>query len=166
MTFIYQLRGWLLIKPLRWAFHRMICTSYGFRIVPRKDEFWGWQMPNIHWWILYKTVFRFFLWLDLEAWRYFCDWTGGWRQTYPLIARIIHKVGKSTAGYVISGGECYHCAADEGCQVELSQDETGKAFKLIESWSEGTQDGTDHRFRGITTCPKCGYQSEYEDGSL
>jgi len=38
--------------------------------------------------------------------------------------------------------------------------------ELEEAWTEGTQEGTDHRFRGITTCPKCGFKAEYEDGSL
>lgn len=34
------------------------------------------------------------------------------------------------------------------------------------SWSVGTMDGTDHRFSCITVCPKCGFKSNYEDGSL
>lgn len=164
--FPYVLRGWLLVRPIRYAFSRMVCSSGRLRVLPRKEFYWGWQMPNIHWWILYKTVFRFFNWLNYDAWRFFCDWTGGYRQTYPLKARVIHKIGKSTAGYAISGGECYHCAAEDGCPVELSQDESGEHFTLIESWTVGTQDGTDHRFRGFVTCPKCGYQEEYEDGSL
>jgi len=79
---------------------------------------------------------------------------------------VVHRIGATTAGYAISGGECYHCSSPEGCQVDLSEDETGTTFILEKTWSEGTQDGTDYRFRGVTICPKCGYRAGYEDGSL
>jgi len=131
-----------------------------------KHEYFGWTFPNIHWWLLYLTVFRFFKWLNYDAWRPFCDWTGGYRRTFPFMARIIHRIGATTSGYAIGGGQCFHCGSEEGDQVELSQDDTGKYFKLERSWSEGTMDGTDHRFCGITICPKCGYEDHYEDGSL
>lgn len=131
---------------------------------------WGdegvWLWPNVGWWIGYRTVMPFFRWLNWDAWRYFCDWTGGSRQTYPLIARIIHKIGQTTYGCAAHGGECYHCASDDGDPVDLSSDDTGKTFRLAETWTVGTQNGTDHRFRGTTICPACGYEAEYEDGSL
>jgi hypothetical protein len=145
----------------------MAYGSFDIRWWPEYDEIWEkWKLPNIHWWILYNTIFKFFKWLYYEAWRVFCDWTGGYRRTFPLIARIIQRIGSTTAGYVIIGGECYHCASREGCQYDLSEDETGENFKLINTWTVGTEYGTDYRFCGITICPKCGHQSEYEDGSL
>lgn len=167
----YWLFGWIIIRPIRWFFFRQISASFGARWWFEKNDMWPYygkkyRAPNFHWWILYKTIFNFFCWLDNEAWRPFCDWTGGWRRTYPFIAKVIHKIGKITTGATIYGMQCYHCASDAGCQVELSDDETGKYFKLTDSWTEGTENGTDYRFRGITTCPKCGYQAEYEDGSL
>ena len=164
--FVRWYLGWILVRPRRWMFWKMAGTAYGPRWFFKKDEYFGWQWPNFYWWFLYKTVFNFCKWLHYDAWRPFCDWSGGYRRTYPLIARVIHKVGSTTAGYAISGGECYHCGAEGGCQVDLSEDETGETFKLIDTWTECTQDGTDYRFKGITICPVCGYESEYEDGSL
>lgn len=84
----------------------------------------------------------------------------------PLIARVIKRIGATTAGFTILGGECFHCASPDGDQVELSQDETGKVFKLERTWESYSQDGTDYRFCGTTICPRCGYRSYYEDGSL
>jgi hypothetical protein len=147
-------------------FWKMIGTAYGPRWIPRKHEFFGWQWPDFHWWLLYKTVFKFCKWLHYDAWRPLCTYKDGWLKHKPWVANVIHRIGSTTAGFAISGGECYHCAAEEGCQVELSEDETGERFKLIETWIEGTQEGTDYRFKGITICPVCGYESEYEDGSL
>lgn len=156
--------GWIFVRPRRWFFSNMIFNCYP-QWFPKKHEFFGWQMPNIHWWILYKTVFKFFKWLHYDGWRPFCDWTGGYRRTYPLIARFIHRIGATTAGYAIGGFECYHCASEEGCQVELSEDRTGEYFNVEGSSQYGTQDGTHYEFWGITTCPKCGYKSEFRDGS-
>jgi hypothetical protein len=167
MTAIFYWYGWFFVRPRRWFFRRILaCGSFGLRLVPKREEYWGWRWPNLHWWLFYKTVFKFFKWLYWDGWRPFCDWSGGYRRTYPWIARTIHKIGQTTVGYAISGRECYHCASSDGCQVDLSEDETGTTFILKETWSVGTQDGTDHRFRGITICPKCGYRAEYEDGSL
>lgn len=168
---IYWLRGWLFVRPIRWLFWKMIAQgSFGLRLWWRRE--WEWvYWPNPHWWALYHTVFRFCKWLHYDAWRPFCDWTGGWRQTFPWPARFIQGVGSLTAGYVISGGQCFHCASPDGCQVMLAADDpdddgNGPYFRLLKTWSTSTMDGTDHRFYGITTCPKCGYEAEYEDGSL
>lgn len=162
----FKLYGWVFIRPIRWFFGQMVRNT-SLRLLPEKDDCWGcWRMPNMHWWALYKTVFKFYKWLYWDAWRVFCDWTGGYRRTYPLIARIIYKIGATTSGYSISGGQCYHCGSEHGNPTELSDDDTGKYFKLLATWTVGTLDGTDHRFRGITTCPICGYKQEYEDGSL
>lgn len=157
--------SWLTVRPRRWFFHKLSCASFGARWW-FKREFFGWVYPNIHWWLLYQTVWRFLRWFNDDAWRYFCTWENGWLKKKPLIAKIIHRIGETTVGERSHGGECYHCASKEGCQVELSEDETGKFFVLEKSWSEGTMDGTDHRFCGTTICPKCGYKSYYEDGSL
>jgi hypothetical protein len=162
---IYKIYGWLIIRPIRYFFSNMICAAYGPRWWFEKCE-WEpgtYYWPNVHWWLLYKTVFRFFRWVYYEGWRHLCQWDRG-RLTYPLVAKIIHRIGQTTAGYAIGGGQCYHCGSPEGCQVELS--DSDKYFQLTDSWTEGTQEGTDYRFKGITTCPKCGYQAEYEDGSL
>ena len=159
------LYGWIFVRPRRWFFWKMICASCPQWKI-EKHPYYGWSFPNIHWHVLYKTVFKFFKWLYWDAWRPFCDWTGGYRRTYPLIARIIHRIGATTAGYAISGGECYHCASENGDQLELSDDESGKTFKLERAWTSATQDGTDHRFCGTTICPDCGYEQYYEDGSL
>jgi len=156
--------GWVIIRPLRKLSHWTAKGSFGLRILPKKS-FWGWQLPNIHYWILYKTLGKFFLWLKWDGWRPFCDWTGGYRRSYPLIARIIHKIG-TTMSWGFHGGECYHCANEEGDQVNLADDDTGTTFKLLEAWDSATENGTDHRFKGITICPYCGYEDEYEDGSL
>ena len=169
---VFYIYGWIFVRPIRYFFWRMIAYgSFETRWVPRKSEYWPhygkkYVIPNFHWVLMYKTVFIFFKWIYYDGWRPFCDWTGGHRRTYPLVARIIHKIGKSTAGYAISGGECFHCGFEDGDKVELSCDETGEKFVLEDAWSCDTQDGTDHRFRGTTICPVCGYRSSYEDGSL
>ena len=160
----YVVFGWLIVRPIRYLFVRMIAASCGVRWLPVRHEYFGWRMPNIHWWILYKTLFKFFKWLDWEAWRYFCDWTGGYRRSYPLIARAVHWLGSTTAGFAISGGRCFHCGSEEGDPMELSDGESH--FELTDSGAAPTMDGTDYWFRGITTCPKCGYKDEYSDGSL
>lgn len=127
----------------------------------------GYSFPNIHWWILNKTVFTFFLWLERYAWKYFCTWKNGWLYHKPLIAKIIHRIGKTTAGCALHGGECWHCGAEEGNPVDLSDDETGEFFKLEKTWTACCSEiGTDYRFCGVTICPKCGFEQYYEDGSL
>ncbi|MFA5300087.1 MAG: hypothetical protein WC389_18020 [Lutibacter sp.] len=165
MKILRYIYGWILVRPRRWFFRNMICAAYPQWKI--KKEYDGrWSMPNIHWHILYMTIFKFFKWLYYDGWRPFCDWTGGYRRTFPLIARIIHKIGQTTSGYTISSGECFHCGSDAGDQFELSEDETGKYFKLIDYGTSYTPDGTDHWFRGITICPKCGHKEEYSDSSL
>jgi hypothetical protein len=39
-------------------------------------------------------------------------------------------------------------------------------FELLETWSVGTEDGTDHRYRGWEFCARCGYREIVEEGSL
>jgi len=157
--------GWIFVRPRRWFFGKMIWNSqlhpWFYRHLDDSIAF-----PNFPWWILYKTVFKFFNWLNDDAWRKFCKWEKGWLSHKPLIAKIIHRIGQTTAGERIHGMECYHCGSPDGDPVDLSQDETGKYFVGIESWSVGTMDGTDHRFSGTTICPKCGYRRYFEDGSL
>jgi len=156
--------GWAFVRPRRWLFRKMVFNSY---LELRFRRLWQdgpiiW--PNPHWWILYKTVFKFFKWLDWEAWRPLCTWEKNGLKHKPILARIIHRIGETTAGEAIGGGECFHCASKDGCQVWLA--DSDETFELIRSWQVGTQDGTDYRTHGITTCPKCGFKDEYEDGSL
>lgn len=165
MKRLRYLLAWILVRPRRWFFWRMVSCCY-LRVLPRRESWGEWSWPNVHWWFALQTVFRFFKWMHYDAWRPFCDWTGGFRRTMPLSARIVKRIGQTTAGAAISGGECFHCGSEEGCQVELSNDETGKFFKDVKTWISSTMDGTDHRFRGVTVCPKCGFENEYEDGSL
>lgn len=161
LRFIY---GWIFVRPRRWLFLKMVFSS-SLRLIPQ-NRGWGWTWPNLHWWILYKTVFKFFKWLHWDAWRRFCTWGERGLIRKSFLARVIQRIGKTTAGYAIGGGECFHCGSEEGCQVELSNDESGKQFILERTWKCATMDGTDHRFCGTTICPKCGYRAYYEDGSL
>lgn len=168
MKIIYQIRGWILIRPIRWFFGN-ISRAHSLRVWPERNEYYHkdyypykYHWPNIHWWIAYKTIGKFFLWLNWNGWRPFCDWTGGYRRTYPMIARIIHKIGK-TCCWNFYGYECYHCAADEGDPSELVD---ADSFVLTDSGTSYTPEGTDHWFKGITTCPKCGYKAEFGDSSL
>lgn len=164
MGCLFYIYGWIFVRPRRWLFGRMLLGSFGLRLMPEK-RCYGWSYPNLHWWILYHTIFNFFCWLYWDAWRPFCKWDGVLIHK-PLIAKIIHRIGATTAGFAINGFECFHCGCPEGCQVELSNDESGQFFKLKDKWSVVTINGTDHRFSGTTICPKCGYQGYYEDGSL
>lgn len=162
----WKIYGHIIISPIRYLFGKMLCNCY-LRLKFEKRFFDdGYLWPNIHWWILYKTVFKFFKWLYWDGWRYFCKWGDGRRQSYPFFARILHKIGQTTAGFAIGGGECPHCAHDIGCQTELSYDETGKTYRLIKTWTVSTPDGTDYCSLGVTTCPVCGFEAEYEDSSL
>lgn len=151
-TTLFYWYGWIFVRPRRWLFWKMIAKgSFGIRWIPEKSEYWTpeldefyekYRWPNLHWWLLYKTIFKFCKWLHYDGWRPFCDWTGGHRRSFPWIARAIKRIGDTTSGYAIGGGECPHCASTEGSQGELSEDETGTTFILEESWSVGTQDGT------------------------
>jgi hypothetical protein len=162
---IRYLHGWLFVRPRRWFFWKM-CWVHRPILLPRKDECFGWLWPNVHWWVLDRTIFRLCKWMYWDAWRPFCRWENGWLSHKPWYAKVIQRIGATTAGFAISGGECFHCASPEGDQVDLSDDETGTTFKLERTWTCQTQDGTDHRFSGTTICPKCGYEAYYEDGSL
>jgi hypothetical protein len=163
--YFFWLFGWCFVRPQRWLFRRMVFSTH-LQLLPQHDDYFGWTWPNPHWWILYKTVFRFFNWLHWDAWRPLCTWGERCLEHKPWWASLVQRIGGTTAGFAISGGECFHCASLDGNQVDLSDDETGQTFRLEEKWSVGTQDGTDYRFRGTTICPVCGYEAEYEDGSL
>jgi hypothetical protein len=162
LMYIY---GWIFVRPRRWFFRKLICSSY-IKWLPKRLWSGYWLIPNLHWYVMYRTIFKFCKWLHYEAWRPFCKSENGWITYKPLISEIIHKVGKTTAGFAISGGECFHCGSERGDPVDLSSDETGRTFILERAWTCATQDGTDHRFCGTTCCPVCGYKHYYEDGSL
>lgn len=171
MKLIYQIRGWVLIRPLRVLSRACVKGSFGLRLKIRRNEFYipgyngRYEWPNLHYWLLYKTVGKFSTWLYFNGWRFLCDWTGGYRRTYPLPARILHKIGQ-TLSYGFYGNECFHCAADEGDPGNISEEPNSIYFELTESGSNATEDGTDHWYRGITTCPKCGYKDTFSDSSL
>lgn len=173
--------AFLTVRPRRWFFTNCISRgSFGARWLPVRREEWDnydcgrdcprteWEMivwPNLHWVLAYHTVFAFFKWLYWRGWRPLCRW-GEQRETFPWYARLVYRIGATTAGAAISGGECWHCASPRGCPVELSGDETGTTFLLERTWVSSTWDGNDYRFSGTTICPVCGYQQYYEDGSL
>ena len=163
LMYIY---GLLIVRPRRWFFWKMIINDRPRFIFRHCNIMKVLYWPNIHWYLLYITVFKFFKWLYWDAWRYFCKWENGFLSHKPLISRVIQWAGRTTAGYTISGGECFNCGFAEGDQVQLSQDETGKTFILDKTWTEATPDGTDYCYSGITICPVCGYKSEFKDGSL
>lgn len=160
-----RLVGWALYRPVRWFFWKMICNcTLRFKIERCEVGYMPTRYPNLHWWLLYKTVFKFFKWLNYYAWRVFCNWGGGYRRTFPPVARFVMWLGAVTAGSVISGGRCRHCGHADGDPVTLSEDE-GEFFKLSDSGSYGTQDGTTHWFKGVCTCPRCGAETEYGDSN-
>lgn len=164
MKTFWNIFGWIVIRPIRKIMWWATKGSFGLRLWPKKE--WGeWKLPNLHYWVLYKTLGNFSTWLYWDAWRVFCDWTGGFRRTYPWPAKLVHSIGKTLA-WCFYGGSCYHCGSFENDPSSLSEDETGTSFKLTDSGTSQTYDGTDHWFRGITTCQKCGYQQEYGDSSL
>lgn len=158
------------VRPVRKLFWKMIINTE-LRLLPKKRE-WddSWRWPNVHWWLLYKTVFKFFKWLHYDGWRPFCDWTGGSRQTFPPIARFVKWFGDSTAGYAISGYRCHQCNSEQGCQMNICDETDASGYspfvRDVKTWTESTMDGTDYRFSCTTVCPKCGFKSKYEDGSL
>ncbi len=160
----YEL-AWILVRPYRWAFRRMVFASTP-RWLPERVEGLGWLWPNIHWWVLYRTVFKFCKWLWHDAWRPLCQWGERSLKHKPWYAAVIQRIGETTAGGACQCFECYHCASKDGCQIDLSSDETGTTFKLERTWTSSTEDGTDYRFSGTTICPRCGFEDHYEDGSL
>jgi len=158
---LMYLYGWIFVRPRRWFFMN-ICRNNKLCLWPKK-EYGYWFWPNMHWIVLYYTLWKFFKWMYYEAWRFFCNWDGGYRNTYPWIARFIHWIGRTTVGVHISTVECWHCGFEAGNQVDLSDDDSGTTFILGDSGSYGTQDGTCHWFEGTTICPICGYREHYED---
>lgn len=162
--------GWIVVRPLRVLSRQCAMGSFGgLRLLPERTEYGGcpdlpqWRMPNAHQWLLYRTAGKFFIWLRWNGWRPFCRWGKHGRESFPFVARVLYKIGQ-TMSYGFYGGECYHCASDIGDPVDLA--DTDEHFELLNIWTIGTENGTDHRFRGITTCPRCGFRREYEDGSL
>lgn len=182
MKTLRYLLAFLTVAPRRWFFGRCLRKgSFGTRWLPTRREEWDdydffkdrprtdlemIEWPNFHWVLAYHTIFRFFKWLHWDGWRPLCRWGPRTRETFPWYARLVQKIGKTTAGVHISGGECYHCGSDAGAQVDLSDDETGTTFVLTDSGTSATMDGTDHWYRGYTICPKCGYEDEYSSSSL
>lgn len=164
MKIFWKAYGWVFYRHLKRWFRKMVRASepkwkfektcYGYLI-------W----PNIWWWLLYRTVFKFCKGCYWDYWRPFCKWDKVLIHK-PWYARFIHWFGSYTAGMAISGGRCEHCGSEKGDPVDLSGDETGNTFELKGTQTVGTQEGTDHQFWGITICPCCGYRAEYSDGSL
>ncbi|MCK5616291.1 hypothetical protein KAR91_81265 [Candidatus Pacearchaeota archaeon] len=170
----FKIYGWIFVRPRRWLFWHMVWSDRLSWKIERNYYYDGrWKWPNLHWWILRQIIFEPLKWLYWDGWRIFEKWEdkgGGTR--WPkgrLLARIAKRIGQTTAGCAISGGECFHCAFPGGDPLELSdpEGEYGEEyFELTDSGSTATMDGTDHWFRGITTCPRCGYKQEYGDSSL
>lgn len=165
MKRIRYIYGWLCVRPRRWFFLKMVMAAYPRWLPERLYETGSVKWPNIHWHVLYLTVFRFFKWLQWDAWRGFCTWDRHLKHK-PWYAAWIQRIGETTAGAVISGGECWHCGHKGGNPIDLTDDETGTTFKFERTWMVGTQEGNDYRFCGTTICPHCGYKDYYEDGSL
>ena len=162
----YYIMGFIFIRPIRYAFWQMVCATS-----PRwwfKRGYECWYLPNIHWYILYITVFRLCAYLYWDGWRHFAHYhpQHNYLQFISLPGAILKRIGTITAGGAISGGQCYHCASEYGNPVYLADDEENQTFILEKTWSIGTMDGTDHRFSGTTICPICGFRNYYEDGSL
>lgn len=168
---IYVLRGWILIRPIRIITRMGVRGSFGLRLKIRKNEFHikghngRYEWPNLHHWLIYKTVGKLSTWLYLQGWRPLCRWGKRGRETYPLAARIVHKIGQTLA-YPYYGNECFHCAADAGDPGNITDDLNSKYVEIIASGSDATEDGTNHWFRCETTCPKCGYKDTFSDSSL
>lgn len=174
--------SWVTVRPRRWFFWKCIAEgSFQTRWRPVRREAWEkyhprkgrertwiemFRWPNIHWVFAYKTVFAFFKWLYWDGWRPLCKWGEYGRETFPWYARLVKKIGQTTAGMAIHGGECFHCASDDGDQIDLFDDDTGTTFILEDGGTSDTPDGTDHWFTGTTICPKCGYRAQYGDSSL
>lgn len=158
--------SWVLVRPRRWLFHRMVWAST-VRWVPRRAYSGGpISWPNPHWWILYLTVFRAFRWLQWRGWRLLVKVDDrGCYGKIPWYARAVRRIGETTAGCATGGGECWHCASKDGDPVHLSEDETGETFELLDSGPTWSDWGTGGWFRGITTCPRCGFRREYSDSS-
>lgn len=161
MKTLFYIYGWILVRPRRWFFWKMICAN---RLQLKfKRNFFGMEYPNIHWWLLYISIFKVCRWMYWDAWKKFCKYENGWLVEKPLIARIIHRIGSTTAGMAISGGECYHCGSIEGDQYHLN--ESKDSFELTDSGECFNGDYVSHWFTGITTCPVCGYRKSYGDSS-
>ena len=164
MIQVMYLYGWLIVRPRRWFFGNMGRAAY-IRWLPTK-EWYGWRWPNVHWHILYLTIFRFCKWLYWDGWRPFAVWGPRMLERHTWLSFAIKALGRTTAGAHLMDVECYHCGSPEGSQVDLADDETGMTFILTNSGVSSTPEGVDHWFEGITICPKCGYRDNYGDGSL
>jgi hypothetical protein len=178
---IRYITSWITVRPRRWFFKNCLSKgSFGVRWLPeRREEYDNYcyvtekkrsvigmiRWPNVHWVLAYYTAFKFCSWLYRDGWRPFCKWNP-YRATFPWYARLIQRIGQTTAGVHISGNECYHCASPAGDPSDLADDETGTTFILKDHGSSSTMDGIDHWFNGTTICPKCGYRSDYSSSSL
>lgn len=170
VRFLFYVCGWIFVRPRRWFFRKIFLASFGTRWWFQKREYWNdkgyiYEWPNPHWRIMYLTVWRFFKWVYHDGWRPLCTWKNGWLYKKPLIAEIVHWVGRTTVGQHIMSQECWHCGFERGDQSELAEDETGKTFILEDSGMSQSQDGNSYWFTGTTICPVCGYRSEYHDGT-
>lgn len=165
----WWLYGWVFVRPRRWFFWKMVWNYRPRWWFEKRDYEKSYRWPNIHWYVLYHTVFNLCSWLYYEGWRPFAVWKDGMLREKPLLCRIIQRIGHTTAGYTIMGSECHHCSSELGNQVDLADNcrEDGQVtFILRRTWTIDTPDGTDHRFNGTTICPVCGFRDYYEDGSL
>lgn len=158
LIYIY---GWMFVRPRRFVV-RKIAFPGSICVLPRREcGIWFW--PNVHWFILHKTIWPLLSWLYWDGWRWFCKWEDGYRSTYPLMARFVRWIGRTTAGVCISPcQECFHCGFEAGNQVDLS---TGTNFILEDSGESYSENGTSYWFRGTTICPVCGYTDSYEDST-
>lgn len=157
---IMYVYGWLFVRPRRWVFYKMACNS-SIRWLPGRDVFDNWRLPNIHWWLLYHTVFSFFKWLSWSAWCRLCVYENGRRKTFPWYARFVKWFGDTTAGMACSGfGECYHCGCEAGDYGSLEPIEYTNKHTYM------TDYGTGNGWTEKVACPVCGYVSWHDNGDL
>lgn len=142
---IRYIYGWIFVRPRRWFFHRMVCE------IPSR-----WRCFNIHWWILYKTVFRLFSWMYWSGGSIFATQKKGFLIRKSLLGRILERIGETTVGYEITGcSECFHCGSLSGSQIELASTLNAR----LEGFILG---GTNYQFWGIMVCPACGFKNSYQ----
>lgn len=170
-VYFWKAYGWMVYRPIRWFFWKMVANS---RLTPLISRQWSFDEPkkvfkftNFHWWILYKTVFKFFKWLYWYAWAKFAIWSepnargARWLVSHTWLSKFIQWVGSYTAASVISGGRCRHCGNEEGDPVLLVDSAT--YFELFDSGVNSTPDGMEGWFSGFTHCPCCHHVTEYHE---
>lgn len=166
MQTLFWIYGWLFVRPRRWLFFHMVWNDrLNWKVIKNyyyRDKLLARiKWPNLHWWLLRVIIFEPLKWLYWDGWRKFG------KNPYRGLGGLAKRIGQTTAGFAIGGGECYHCGSEHGDPVELSSEEGEAAgyFELTRTWELFCGEYTDYRFCGITTCPRCGYQQYYEDGS-